>query len=189
MYLWTTHPTAWSFCSLTSSLMIVTSTHMSHLLPWPQMNLASFGVNWTSALEFGYLILTTAFFLLFCFSFSDTPTIPVNPLNWGFQSHLFSVRTSHKQETLFQKQSNQSFGKQCFLISLGLGNIRWFSPWGASSRECLWIWGLFCIVTKIKSSLLAIMVRLAGMLFILQSLEQSLTDKYCPMQNINSSPS
>lgn len=97
-----------------------------------------------------YHILTTAFFQLSCFSFSDTPTISANPLNWGFQSHLFSVRTSHKQENLFQKQSNQRFGKQCFLISLGLGNIQWFSTWGALGSVCEY-WDCFGLSQRLRA--------------------------------------
>lgn len=56
MYMWINHPKTWPFFSLaSSSLMIFTSTCISHPLPWLQMNLSSSGTTWTSKLNLDIL--------------------------------------------------------------------------------------------------------------------------------------
>ena len=56
IYMWINHSQTWPFCYLaSSSLMIFTSTHISHPLPFLQMNSSPYGTSWASKLNLNVL--------------------------------------------------------------------------------------------------------------------------------------
>lgn len=138
-----------------------------------KMNLSSSDVTWTSELKFIHLILTSAFFLLFHFSFSDTPLqyLLIYLIEDSSPICQFSVRrSSHKQETL-PNTKQLKLWKAMFL------NLPWdyvissdFSTWGLLGG--VWEYGnCFGLSQRQRVHYWHLMDKLPRMLYILQILE------------------